>query len=184
MIFGLNIRLLLLWSVSHNQKWLLDGLCGLFTQCNSVLYWNLGTQQEGEKGLRCPEPSRSREMWPPREPLQFLLLFLDCQVPWIHKYDKKVQWKTFFSILKLASWFSESEWNSLAFPVFYIRGGPWLRLRCFFCAQYLSPDPDLYVSVLKGPKLVATATMLNLSRTPRPLPPPLRTLRNKTNIVP
>lgn len=36
-----------------------------------------------------------------------------------------------------------------------------------FCAQDLSPDPDLYVSVLKGPKLVATATVLNLSRTPQ-----------------
>jgi len=181
MIFGLNIRLLLLWSVSHNQKWLLDGLCGLFTQCNSVLYWNLGTQQEGEKRVEMSWAleKQGNVASPGTTALVFRLpSALNTQV-W-----QESAMENFFSILKLASWFSESEWNSLAFPVFYIRGGPWLRLRCFFCAQYLSPDPDLYVSVLKGPKLVATATMLNLSRTPRPLPPPLRTLRNKTNIVP
>lgn len=39
-----------------------------------------------------------------------------------------------------------------------------------FRAQVLNPVSDLYVSVLKGPKPVATATVLNLSQAP---PPPL-----------
>lgn len=38
-----------------------------------------------------------------------------------------------------------------------------------FRAQVLNPVSDLYVSVLKGPKPVATATVLNLSQAPPPL---------------
>lgn len=47
----------------------------------------LAHNMKGKKGSRCPGPSKNREIWPLREPLLHLLLFLDCHVPWIHKYD-------------------------------------------------------------------------------------------------
>lgn len=51
---------------------------------HSAILFSFGTlahNMKGKKGLRCPEPTRSREMWPPQKPLQYLLLFLDYHVP-------------------------------------------------------------------------------------------------------
>lgn len=42
----------------------------------------------------------------------------------------------------------------------------WSMAPVVFCAQVLNPVSDLYVSVPKGPKLVAMATVLNLPQKP------------------
>ncbi len=153
---------------------------------NFVLYQRLGTQHEGKKGSRCPGPSKNGEIWPLREPLQHLLLFLNCHVPWIHKYDVKnnAMEKIFFDILKLASWVSESEWNSLVFPVLY----SWWSMApvaLFFVPRTSVQTLICMLVYSRGQNELPQQLCWISHGPPVPFHPlPASPLRNKTNIVP
>lgn len=176
------IKITCFWFVcSFPQSDVLVGLCwywGSFKQTNSVPSLRLGKKEMGWDVLGPREAGMFGH--PGTYPaLLHILLFPIAMCFEYMSMTRKRNGKTFLFLNR------ESKWNLLAFPVLYMG---WSIALVVFRAQVLNPVSYLYVSVLKGPKLVTTATVLNLSQTPPThfalSQPFLSELWNKTNIVP